>query len=123
MANLPNDADGDALARLAAQGADLSQPLLLDFAVLATDERSAHAIKAALVQHGYEAVIEYDEGEPDEEGDIDADDEGFDPSWTVLAQKRMVPTYDDIVRIQAELDRIAAPLGGRSDGWGTMLDS
>lgn len=123
MANFPKDADGEALARLAAQGADLSQPLVLEFAVLASDERSALAIKEALAQRGYQAVIDYDEGEPDEEGEVDAEDEEFGPSWTVFTEITMVPTYEAVMRIQSEFVLIAGPLGGRSDGWGAMLDS
>jgi len=34
----------------------------------------------------------------------------------------MVPDHAEIVRIQAELDRISGPLGGKSDGWGVMVE-
>jgi hypothetical protein len=29
--------------------------------------------------------------------------------------------YDEMIRIQAELDRIARPFGGKSDGWGAIF--
>jgi hypothetical protein len=35
----------------------------------------------------------------------------------------MIPEYNEIIRIQAELDRIARPFGGKSDGWGVMYGS
>jgi hypothetical protein len=34
----------------------------------------------------------------------------------------MVPEYNEIIRIQNELDRLAGPLGGKSDGWGIMME-
>ncbi len=61
-------------------------------------------------------------GEPDENGEIDPDDEEFGPAWTVYANVRMIPEYSEIMRIQAELDQLARPFGGNSDGWGVMLD-
>lgn len=122
MTTYPDDADGAVLARLAAQGVDMARPLSIEFAVAAPDEAAANAIDETLTSAGYETQIEYDEGEPDEDGEIDADDEEFGPSWTVYANVTMVPQYEEIVRIQADLDRLAGPHGGNSDGWGVMLD-
>ena len=122
MTNYPDDADGEVLAQLAEHGVDLSQPLELEFVVAADDEASAEAIRQALLKAGYAARAEYDEGEPDEEGNIDPDDEEFGPSWTVYVDRRMVPDYNEIVRIQGELDAIAQPHGGFADGWGAMLE-
>lgn len=125
MTTYPDDADGEVLADLAAQGVDMTQPLDMDFPVDAPDEDSANAINAALVKAGYTTEVVFDEGEADEDGnyDPDLDDEEFGPAWTVYVHKRMVPEYAEIMRIQAELDGIAQPLGGHSDGWGVMLDA
>ena len=117
----PNDPDGDALRELAAEGIDMSKPLLIEFAVAAPDGDAAEKIAAALAQNGYQGNIDHDEGESDEDGEIDPDDEEFGPSWTVYVGIPMVPAYDEIMRIQADLDRIADPHGGRSDGWGAMI--
>ncbi|MEQ8789814.1 MAG: ribonuclease E inhibitor RraB [Pirellulaceae bacterium] len=122
MAEYPDDADGEVLADLAAQGVDMSQPLLIDFPVAAADEASATAIGAALTKAGYRFEIEFDEGEPNEDGEIDPDDDEFGPAWTVYVAVQMVPEYAEIMRIQAELDELARPLDGYSDGWGVMLD-
>jgi hypothetical protein len=119
--NYPDDPDGDALRRIAAEGIDMSQPQLIEFAVAVPDEAAGTKIEAALAQHGYAGHLDYDEGEPDEDGEIDPDDEEFGPAWTVYIGISMVPTYDEIMRIQADLDRIAGPHGGRSDGWGVMI--
>ena len=121
MALYPNDADGDALARIAADGVDMSQPLVIEFAVAVPDEPSAHAIEKALMKARYKTETYYDEGEPDKNCAIDSDDSEFAPSWTVYALVRMVPEYHEIIRIQEDLDRIARPIGGKSDGWGTLV--
>jgi hypothetical protein len=99
----------------------MSQPLLIEFQVAVADEASANKTLKAMTKAGYDSHIEYDEGEPDDDGEIDPDDEEFGPSWTVFAHVRMVPEYNEIMRIQAELDRLARPFGGNSDGWGVML--
>lgn len=120
MTTYPDDADGAVLADLAAQGVDMSQPLLIEFPVAVPDEASAKNSLQAMTKAGYDARIEYDVGELDY--DPAMDDEGeFGPSWMVYADIRMIPEYHEIMRIQAELDRIARPFGGQSDGWGVMF--
>lgn len=121
MTTYPDDEDGEVLTGLAAKGVDMSKPLAIDFPVAVPDEASAKAVHKALVKAGYECEIVYDEGEPDEDEEADPDDEEFGPSWTVYAYVTMVPEYHEIVRIQADLDRLARPLGGHSDGWGVLL--
>lgn len=125
MTNYPDDADGAVLADLAARGVDMSSPLLIEFAVAAPDEDSANAVAKALRAAGYDTEVCFDDGEIDEddEGDeLDPDDEAFGPSWTVFANVSMIPEYDELMRIQADLDRLAGPHGGQVDGWGTMLE-
>lgn len=138
MTTYPDDADGAALANLAEQGVDMSQPLDFDFPVAAPDEAAAIAIQQALAAAGYASEVEYDEGDTDDEDEfgpdgeyevdaddedeIDADDEEVGPSWAVYVNLQMVPQYEEIMRIQAELDRLAQPLGGYSDGWGVLMD-
>jgi hypothetical protein len=132
MTDYPEDADGAALAELEAQGVDMTQPLLIEFAVAAPDEAAATAISEALAGAGYESEIDYDDGEPLEEDPDEAgasdpaaaadDEEEFGPSWTVYAIVELVPEYDEILRIQEELDSLAEPLGGAADGWGVMLE-
>lgn len=122
MATYPDDADGATLAELAAHGVDLTQPLLIEFPVAVPDESAAEETLRALTNAGYEAQIEYDEGEPDDEGELETDDEEFGPAWAVYATVEMVPDYQELRRIQAEFDRLAGPFGGRSDGWGVLLD-
>jgi hypothetical protein len=122
MAKYPDDEDGAVLADLEARGIDMSRPLTIEFAIAAPSEASAIQCLEAVTQGGYDSYIEFDEGEPDDDGLIEPDDEEFGPSWTIFVNIRMVPDYDDIVRVQADLDRLAAAFGGRSDGWGVMID-
>ena len=122
MTEYPDDADGAVLADLAARGVDMSSPLLVEFAVAAPDEASANAIAKALRAAGYDTEICFDDGEPDDDDELDPVDEEFAPSWTVFANVSMIPEYDELIRIQADLDRIAGPHGGQADGWGTMLE-
>ena len=125
MTEYPDDADGSVLADLAALGIDMTQPMDIEFPVAAPNEEAASAIASVLIAAGYDAHVEYDDGEPeeDEEDDDDDDDDEFVPGWDVYVSTSMVPDYDEIVRIQADLSKLANPLGGMSDGWGVMLDS
>ena len=99
----------------------MSQPLLIEFPVAVPDEPSANKTLKGITKAGYDSHIEYDAGEPDDDGEIDPEDEEFGPSWTVFANVGMIPEYNEIIRIQADLDRLARPFGGKSDGWGVML--
>lgn len=116
----PNDDDGAALALLAAEGVDLSVPRLIEFTIDAPDADVGERIGAALRDAGHEATLEFDEGEPGEGGDHDQEE--FGPSWTVYVAVEMVPEYSALVDLQAELGRIAGPLGGDCDGWVTAVD-
>ncbi len=123
MTEYPDDADGSVLADLAALGIDMTQPMDIEFPVAAPNEEAANAIAAALIAAGYDAQVEYDDGEPEDDSEEDEEDDEFVPGWDVYVSTRMVPDYDEIIRIQADLGRIANPMGGMSDGWGVMLDS
>ena len=122
MTDYPNDDDGNVLADLAAQGVDMTQPLDIEFPVSAPDEASANAIEKALIDAGYECIVEYDDGELDEDDETAEDEEEFGPMWTVYVSVEMIPDYDEIIRIQADLDRLSGPSGGICDGWGVMLE-
>ena len=61
------------------------------------------------------AFVEFDDGEDDE----DLEEEITEP-WTCTCQKTLILSYENVMSAQAELDEISRPLGGYSDGWGTM---
>lgn len=104
MTQLPNDADGDALRRVA-EHADLSKPMKIDFAVVVPNEAAARGVAEVANQHGYSASVEHDEQ---------------DDSWACYCMKEMLATHEGVTRAQDELDRLSAPFGGRTDGWGTF---
>ncbi|MEQ9495709.1 MAG: ribonuclease E inhibitor RraB [Deltaproteobacteria bacterium] len=119
--DFPDDEDGAALARLAADGVDLSLPRLIEFTIDAPGADAAHRIAALVGGVGYRASVEYDEGEPFEEGE--AEDAEFGPSWTVYVAVEMVPSHGELLRIQHQLATLARPHGGECDGWGTAVEA
>jgi hypothetical protein len=122
VSNYPDDEDGAVLADLESMGVDMTQPLLFEFPVDAPDEDTANEIHRVMTAAGYDSQIEYDEGELEDDEEDELDDEEFGPAWTVFANVRMVPNYQEILRIQKELDLLVEPLGGAADGWGVMID-
>jgi len=116
--NYPNDADGQALANVAASGMDMSQPVPIEFAIAVPGEHAGKAVYQAVSQKGYQSELYFDEGEPDF---VEGDDEEFGPSWTVYAVVTIEPSYENVVRIQAELDQLASKSGGKCDGWEVKL--
>jgi hypothetical protein len=62
MTQLPRDADGDALRRLAATGSDLSQEMEVDFAVLVPDEKAGRAFSAVVAPMGFRTSVEQESG-------------------------------------------------------------
>ena len=120
MTNFPDDADGAVLKSLAEHGIDLTQVLEIEFALTAPDEDGAKKIAAAVKAAGFEPEISYDDGEPDPDGQV-RDEEAFGPSWAVFVAMEMVPEYQRIIDIQAELRALAQPLGGEPDGWGVLV--
>lgn len=99
----PDDADGDALRRVATHS-DMSMPMSIDFAVDVPSEAAGHAVARAATERNYSASVECDDATA---------------RWTCYCVKSMVPTYEAVIAAQAELDELSAPVGGRSDGWGT----
>jgi len=103
--NLPNDADGDAIRRVVRDGADLTLPMAVDFAVAFASQDKAIAFQQLLAGSDFEALLE-------------AEEDGV--SWTCYCKKHMLLRYETVVQIQRELSILARPLGGSVDGWGTF---
>ena len=116
----PDDEDGAVLASLAESGVDLSKPLEIEFIIDAPDEAAANKIAEAVRAAGHACSVEYDEGEPDEDGEIDPDDEEFGPSWAIYVSMEMVAEHARIVQLQQMFTQLAEPHGGACDGWGAM---
>ncbi len=107
MSNIyPNDADGDALRRVAADGSDMSRPMFVDFQIAVPDEASAKGVADAAAKLGYHAKV--------------YDSPGISLEWTCECSTRILATYETVLAIQEELAGLSAPFGGHPDGWGTF---
>lgn len=105
VAEYPNDADGDALRRLVADGNDMAAPMVIDFPVVLPTEAAAQQFAVLAAAKSYAVQIwQHDD----------------DSDWDVICAIEMVPTYADVVRIQAELSELAEPFGGICDSWGSF---
>lgn len=103
--DLPNDADGEAIRRVLANGSSWDRPMLVDFHIAAPDRESARAIMSAAQGLGYAATASQDEGEAE---------------WTTTCSIEMILSYEAVLARQLELDTLAKPHGGYIDGWGTF---
>src|SRR5438128_1629309 len=103
VAVYPNDADGDALRRVAHDGSGMLKPMSIDFQIASYSEQSARQIAAAAEAVGYRVSVYGDEH-----------------GWTSECSTRMLATYDSVVAIQQELAELSWPFGGYPDGWGTF---
>jgi hypothetical protein len=102
--DFPNDADGDALRRVA-ERSDMSKPMDIDFAVEVPSKSSGEEVQRLAAQRDFRPTLHFDE---------------TDQRWTCYCAKRMVPTYEAVMAAQKELDELSAAFDGYSDGWGTL---
>ena len=99
--------NAEVLEGIAARGTDLSVPLLVDFAHVFFSEAEALRFKDAAEKAGHQASIEKDES-----GEL----------WDVLASSKIVPSVEQVTRMEEELDGLARSFGGQADGWGFQED-
>ncbi len=92
-----------------AQGDDLSQPRNIDFTVVFSEESAAERFAGLFRTQGYEVSVEFAETTKD-----------F--PWDVIVVKHMIPAHQDITEFENTLQEVAAPLGGRNDGWGCFSE-
>ncbi|TFW15726.1 ribonuclease E inhibitor RraB [Massilia arenosa] len=105
--DVPDDANGDVLREMAAQGDDLTVAREIDFSVILPSEEQALAFAMHLLKNGQKVSF--------------APTEGSDElPFQVQAHPVMLPTHDNITDYEALLEQEAAPFGGRNDGWGCM---
>lgn len=102
----PDDADGDALRRVADSGIDMTKPMTLDFFIAVPNSKVGAIVASRATSQGYETSVERDS----ENGE-----------WTCYCTRRLIPTYDAVVGAQDELLKLAADLDGCVvEGWGTL---
>ena len=88
----PNDADGDALRRVASD-ADMPRPMEIDFFVAVPDQATGEAVGDLATAAGYSVSL----GKDEESGD-----------WTAYCAKVMMATYDSALHAQQELDKLVS---------------
>ena len=106
----PNDANGDALRRMEAEGDDLTRPRNIDFDVVFPDGNSAEQFAKHFRALGHEVSVE-------------AAGTRRDFPWDVVVVKRMVPSHEGITGFEDLLQSAADRWGGHNDGWGCFSES
>src|SRR3982751_2604780 len=107
MANgFPNDADGDALQRVADDGSDMSKPMFIDFQIAVPDEAAANGLAEVAYNLGFRVSI-YESPE-------------CSLPWTCECSVRMLATYEGVLAVQDQLAELSKGFGGHPDGWGTF---
>jgi len=118
----PNDANGAVLQSMVDAGMDLTQEHEIEFCHLFPDEESALKMEQRMSDMNidcdlYNNAELMEDFEEDEFGEIDESlAEGFDCICLVT----MVPSHEEITRMELELGNIARECGGEPDGWGVM---
>jgi hypothetical protein len=103
--NFPDDENGDVLRRMQESGDDLSQARRIDFTIVFPSESATQYFSQHFQNLEYQVSIE-------KSGTVQ------ELPWDVVISRYMLPTHTDITEFESELEAIAAPLGGRNDGWG-----
>jgi hypothetical protein len=105
----PNDANGDALRRMEAQGDDLTKPRNIDFTVVFANASSAEQFAAHFRALGHQVSVELTKTNQD-----------F--PWDVVVVHHMVPSHDGITNFENLLQSVAEGWGGHNDGWGCFSE-
>lgn len=92
------------LQRFADQGTDLGAPLLVDFEHVFPDLASARAFCAGIPDKAEIRVEHRDE----------------DDQWDARVSMTMLPSCEEITRIEIALAERAEAFGGYADGWGFL---
>ncbi len=98
--------NAEVLAKMAADGDDLSKSRDIDFTHLFSSEENAVAFVAEATSKGYSRCMHEFWKER--------------LAWLTSIQVRMVPSLEEISATEAELNEMAQAFEGRSDGWGCM---
>jgi hypothetical protein len=87
---------------VAANGADMSKSMLIEFTIAASSIECARSLAERIAGIGYSS-------------DLYVDDE--DGSVSLYCGRIMLATYEGVVAAQAELNMLCRPVGANCDGW------
>jgi hypothetical protein len=100
----PNDENGNVLRGMHEDGDDMSQPRDIDFTVVLPSSDAVQEFGNYFYSRGLAVKAK--------KSDMVAE-----LPWDVVVTVNMLPTYEDIKIFEEKLEKVAVPLGGRSDGW------
>jgi hypothetical protein len=102
--NYPDDDNGNVLRGMLADGDDLSQPRDIGFTVVLPTSDAVQEFGSRFYNLGLQ---------------VKAKKSGTVPElpWDVTVTVNMLPSYEGITEFEQKLEKVAAPLGGRNDGW------
>jgi hypothetical protein len=102
VAKYPDDSDGDALRLVEEHGANMDEPMKIEFTIDVPSRDVGIAVAERAATLGYEPDLFYDD-----ESD----------SWSVYCGKQMIANYENVVNGQLELNGIATEHDSFCDGW------
>jgi Regulator of ribonuclease activity B len=105
--DFPDDENGDVLRRMQGGGDDFTKPRDIDFSVVFPSEIAAGEFASHFRGSGFKVTIQEWDGQQE-------------LSWDVTVTRYMLPTHTGITEVEETLEEVAAPLGGRNDGWGCI---
>lgn len=100
----PDDADGDALRRVASHGADMSRPMRIEFTIAVPTVECARSLAERIATIGFSPDLYVDE----ETGSV-----------SLYCARSMLATYEGVIEAQVELNKLCEPVGANCDGWMT----
>ncbi len=95
------------LKLLKKRGSDFRKPHAIEYYVYFKAKTAASKARVLMRKEGYHVELLTDSS---------------GKRWICLAIKEMLPRYEAIQRTKRALDRLARPLGGWCDGWGTQVE-
>lgn len=103
--NFPTDETGQVLAEMQQAGIDLSMAHAVVFFQLFEQESQAQAMADFVRANMKDVVVKV---HPDETPNV----------WDLDCTLQMVPSYDEVIKHEADFEQLANKFSGYNDGWG-----
>lgn len=103
--NFPSDETGQVLAEMHQAGIDLSLVHKVVFFHLFEQESQAHAMANFIKENMTEVSVNV---HPDETPNV----------WDLDCSIKIVPSYDAVIKQEADFEQLANKFSGYNDGWG-----
>ena len=103
--NFPSDETGQVLAEMQQAGIDLSVSHSVVFFHLFEQESQAHAMANFIKENMKDVNVSI---HPDETPNV----------WDVDCTIKIVPSYDAVIKQEADFEQLANKFSGYNDGWG-----